>query len=247
MKKYLSFFIFTSLIIACFFVYHNVRLNAYLQRMLYDLKHKPQAVQSKKDINKVLKTLEHISYKNLSSEYLKLTKSDEPKYKRMLQSSTYYLVKKSDLFRPIVGRFRIQDFIPKDEFYGRLILNKSNATDLVWLLNKKLLYKMLELLETLEKENYDSTAFVIRRGHRHPAWNEKVGGASKSRHIMGEAVDIVIGDIDKNGVANDKDKAIVLELLDKKIIKNGGGVGKYPGTKTVHFDVRGHRARWDKQ
>jgi len=33
-------------------------------------------------------------------------------------------------------------------------------------------------------------------------------------------------------------------LLDKKIIRNEGGVGLYPNSSSVHFDVRGRRARW---
>lgn len=42
-----------------------------------------------------------------------------------------------------------------------------------------------------------------------------------------------------------EDKQIVLDFLDKEIIGNKGGIGLYPGTKAVHFDVRGHRARWN--
>ena len=34
----------------------------------------------------------------------------------------------------------------------------------------------------------------------------------------------------------------VLGLFDE--FKDKGGIGKYPWSRTVHFDVRGHRARW---
>ncbi len=44
---------------------------------------------------------------------------------------------------------------------------------------------------------------------------------------------------------NDEQKEIVIDLLETKVIKNKGGIGKYPGTKIVHMDVRGYRARWD--
>jgi hypothetical protein len=37
----------------------------------------------------------------------------------------------------------------------------------------------------------------------------------------------------------------VLDLLEKEIIKSSGGIGRYPGTRAVHFDVRGYKARWD--
>lgn len=42
-----------------------------------------------------------------------------------------------------------------------------------------------------------------------------------------------------------EDKQIVLDFLDKEIIGNKGGIGLSPGTKAVHFDVRGHRATWN--
>jgi uncharacterized protein YcbK (DUF882 family) len=60
-------------------------------------------------------------------------------------------------------------------------------------------------------------------------------------------VDIEIGDVDKNGKINKADKKIVLDLLENQIIGNQGGVGRYPWSQTVHFDVRGWYARWDKQ
>lgn len=88
-------------------------------------------------------------------------------------------------------------------------------------------------------------AFDIREAFRPPRLNRDDGGASRSRHIYGEAVDLVIGDINRDGTANAADKAIVLELLEHKFVRNKGGIGRYPGSQTVHFDFRGKRARWD--
>jgi uncharacterized protein YcbK (DUF882 family) len=68
----------------------------------------------------------------------------------------------------------------------------------------------------------------------------------KSRSkFKGEAVDIVIDDINKDGYANKTDKDIILDLLENEIIKNDGGIGLYPGTDRVHYDIRGTRARWN--
>jgi uncharacterized protein YcbK (DUF882 family) len=36
-----------------------------------------------------------------------------------------------------------------------------------------------------------------------------------------------------------------LDLLENEIIKNDGGIGLYPGTDRVHYDIRGTRARWN--
>jgi len=41
-------------------------------------------------------------------------------------------------------------------------------------------------------------------------------------------------------------KKIILDILENKVIGDQGGIGRYPGTMSVHFDVRGFKARWDK-
>ena len=71
----------------------------------------------------------------------------------------------------------------------------------------------------MTQKEYDRDNFWIHYGHRHPHLNEAVGGASKSRHIVGEAVDMVIGDINKDGLYTDEDKQIVIDLCEQKIIK----------------------------
>jgi uncharacterized protein YcbK (DUF882 family) len=121
----------------------------------------------------------------------------------------------------------------------------NNNTTYYSCIDKRVLIKFLELMHTLNKEGYNSSAIKLRSGHRHPKRNYYIGGASQSRHIYGEAIDIRVGDINKDGSSNKKDKQIVLDILEKKIIGNSGGIGLYPGTKAVHFDVRGHRARWN--
>jgi uncharacterized protein YcbK (DUF882 family) len=85
----------------------------------------------------------------------------------------------------------------------------------------------------------------VRNGYRHHAHNFASGGAKASRHRMGDAIDLVVGDVNGDGSEDEDDKSIILTLLDRHIIRNEGGVGRYPGTQSVHMDVRGHRARWD--
>jgi len=131
----------------------------------------------------------------------------------------------------------------EDKYYKQCVRNKSDAVTCA--LNKKIFYKTLQLQQELDKQGYNKSGFVIRNGHRHPRYNERVGGAKKSRHIKGEAVDISIRDINKDGKSDKKDKDIVLDILEKKVIKNEGGLGLYPGTQSVHYDVRGVRARWN--
>jgi uncharacterized protein YcbK (DUF882 family) len=65
-------------------------------------------------------------------------------------------------------------------------------------------------------------------------------------HLYGKALDLRIGDIDRNGKIEFDDKEIVYKILDQKIVRNSGGLGYYPKTMIVHFDTRGAWARWDQ-
>ena len=229
------------LCIAAYFT--NWRLRDKLLEWSYDFKNENPDISSKAEIDKALSDLEIITYKDLDQEYLQFSKSNLPKYEKLIRNLKYYKVKRTQLNRKVVGDFRLKEFLCKDHYYRNCVLNRRE--DLVFILNKKLLYKTLELLEELDKLGYNRYGFYIVNGHRHPSYNEDVGGAKLSRHIKGEAVDITINDINDDGYANKQDKDIVLDLLDKKIIGNQGGIGLYPGSDRVHFDVRGTRARWD--
>lgn len=206
----------------------------------YDLTHQNSSIYSQTDINQILDSYPSLAYNRLEKEYLNYTKSNTSKYKGMLKHKKYIIIPKTDIYRKIVGDFRIKDFMCKDKYY-----KDRSESSLVWLVDRKLIYKTLELLQSLEEKGYNPDGFYIRNGHRHPTYNEAIKGASKSRHIKGEAVDIIIQDINNDGKNNQADKTIVYDLLNKEIIVNQGGIGRYPGTMSVHYDVRGTRARWD--
>ena len=78
------------------------------------------------------------------------------------------------------------------------------------------------------------------------------GAASKSQHLVGKAVDIVVLDVNSDGRSDSKDVDIIYDILNKKIIRNKGGIGTYKnGTlfmdkQMVHFDSRGFRTRWHR-
>ena len=209
----------------------------------YDLTHSNEIVSSRDQIDKILSEINSIQYGELDDEYLNYTKSDDTLYKEMLVDLEYHQVKRKDLNKRLVGKHRIKDFVPRDKYYRRMLYSKEKNINII--LNKELMYKILELKLELEKRDLDQHAMSINHGHRNPRVNEKVGGAKRSRHIKGEAADLNIKDIDKDGKATDEDKQIVLEILDKIVIGDEGGLGLYPGSLTVHLDVRGVRARWD--
>jgi len=135
--------------------------------------------------------------------------------------------------------------MPKDKYYIELVKGERNFVYLT--IRKDVLYKLLKLQKELKLMDFDYLEFDVINGYRHPLYNEKVGGAKSSWHIRGAALDIYIRDIDKNGKINKEDKKIVIDILNNKVIKNEGGIGRYPWSQVIHFDVRGYRARWDRQ
>ena len=107
----------------------------------------------------------------------------------------------------------------------------------------------------LKDDGYQANYFVIS-GRRWPVDNyllNKLGGASKkSRHLRGQAIDIIVLDVNQDGKRNAQDVDIVYNILDKRIIKDKGGIGTYKkesgffSRQMIHFDCRGKRARWHR-
>lgn len=76
----------------------------------------------------------------------------------------------------------------------------------------------------------------INSAYRHPAYNKKVKGKPRSKHLTAEAADIVAKSY------TPKKLAAVIEKLIKAGKMKQGGIGIYPGF--THYDVRGIKARW---
>lgn len=78
----------------------------------------------------------------------------------------------------------------------------------------------------------------ITSGFRDPSFNKKIGGATQSRHITGQAADLKIEGYTPKQVA-----AIIEKLIASGKMKQGG-LGIY--STWIHYDVRGTKARWTK-
>jgi uncharacterized protein YcbK (DUF882 family) len=85
---------------------------------------------------------------------------------------------------------------------------------------------------------------VVISGYRSPAWNERVGGAKASQHMLGLAADV-------RPVTRSKDLSSLERLVTKMAATGGlpglGGMGFYPG-RWIHLDARPHTgriARWE--
>ena len=112
-----------------------------------------------------------------------------------------------------------------------------------------------ELKTALKANGHKPRLFVIS-GRRWAVDNwflSKFGGASsKSRHKKGEAIDIIVMDVNSDGESNATDVDIVYKLLDQQIIQRKGGIGTYKNEagffnrQMIHFDCGGRRTRWHR-
>lgn len=187
-------------------------------------------VETWAEAKKVLEALPTVRYRDLPEAYVERSGQDRSPFARRLRRRTYVVVDGDARHRFIAGRTRLSALMGGDEKY--------------LLVDPRLVRTLVRLRHWLKKEGYDPDGYVVREGFRPPTLNEDVGGAPKSRHIYGEAVDLVRGDLDRDGDEDQDDKAILLRAAEA-VIGNRGGVGRYPGSETVHIDVRGRRARWD--
>lgn len=231
-----SFFLIFLLLTAC---------NLETAEEKFDRETGQQPVLSREKIDAILDEFETISFNELDHHYKDYT-DPEGKFHHKLKDKKYYVIYGTDVFKFIVGKNRIQNFLCPDEYYTNNNKSLESNRKQYWLVDKNMLYVILDLMLELEKQGYDKYAFFVRESHRHPRHNKARGGASQSQHILGTASDLTIGDINKDGVIEEADKKIVLEILEE-IVGNKGGLGLYPGTLTVHVDTRGKRARWNYQ
>lgn len=93
----------------------------------------------------------------------------------------------------------------------------------------KVLYST-ELMAKLEElRAYGGFTVSINSGYRTPAYNKKIGGASRSQHVLGTAADIVVK---KNGIVVSAKKVC---CLCQSLGFNGIG---YISANAVHVDTR---------
>ena len=93
-----------------------------------------------------------------------------------------------------------------------------------------------ELLDVLEGIRFEFEApVIITGGNRCAAHNKTIGGADKSQHIFGKAVDFKVKNVHEDVVAT---------FLEQEY-PNTYGIGRYNGR--THVDVREQKVRWDSR
>lgn len=90
-----------------------------------------------------------------------------------------------------------------------------------------------DLVDILQKiRNHFGKPITINSAYRNATYNKKIGGASKSQHVVGTAADIVVQGVKPELVAQ----------YAEYLMPNKGGIGLY--STFTHVDVRANRSRW---
>ena len=243
MRRPLLFLFILVLSLAAVFGLRHWQGNEAMAIFWYDLQHDNQPFSSTTEITKWLEGIPQLSWAELPGDFRAASGFREKPFLAIAQERSFYRFTQAHFYQKIAGNNRLCDLLPNDTYYRNAVWKSESA--IYALLDQRVLFKLLELQERLNALGYDPTAFWIRSGPRYPSYNKQVGGASRSRHLYGEALDLRIGDINQDGRYTEEDKKIVLRILDLEVIKHFGGVGRYQGTRAVHMDVRGYKARWD--
>lgn len=111
-----------------------------------------------------------------------------------------------------------------------------------------------QLKDTLKAKGYNAKLLVVstKRVRFHNYLLVKFSRAApKSKHLDGDALDMIVFDVNNDGSSNSKDVDLVYSILDSKIVGNKGGIGTYKNENSffvrqiIRIDCRGYRARWN--
>jgi lysozyme len=138
---------------------------------------------------------------------------DKPKYNEPVESRIF--VRGEDV--QLSSNFHLSEFTCK---CGRC---RNQPIDM------QMVRKLQELREVMGVPLYITSAY------RCPTHNRNVGGASQSRHMVGDAVDISVGNLNWR----------VLIAEAKRLGFTGIGYGQHRGF--IHLDTRPHSAEWNYQ
>lgn len=127
---------------------------------------------------------------------------------------TYSLAREGD--KLLSPHFRVREFACRD------------GADLV-----KIDTDLVELLERIRTATCG--AVTVNSGYRTASYNQKVGGARASQHLLGRAADIQV-----SGAS-----PLLVGQIAEYYLGGHGGIGVYQ--TFTHVDTRTARARWDQR
>ena len=92
----------------------------------------------------------------------------------------------------------------------------------------------IEGIYRVSKNTKKNVPLILNSAYRTPKTNRKVGGAKRSQHVKGKAIDFSIDRRDKTSLAS----------LNRMLLKeHNGGVGYYPRHGFIHIDS-GDKRHW---
>lgn len=200
-------------------------------------------VLSHDELDSVFASIEVVDFSELPSNFVNYCELNGQFYEQYT-GTKWLRIGRLDLKKNFAGNFQLWELIPKDSCYQNCCFRGG---DTYFLFDTRIAHKLLYLLLIMEERGLNTRELSIYHGFRHPAYNEEVGGASRSQHLFGRAIDIRPGDVDGDGDIDREDKKAIVDILDKEVIGDEGGIGDYHHSMGIHMDVRGYKARWDRQ
>lgn len=119
-------------------------------------------------------------------------------------------------------------YCTKDFSWSLLLIHQLDKPSLEILSNLK---KTAQELQKYKITIFRNSKVIITSGWRSPAYNKKIGGAAKSLHTMGLALDFVVQGMSPQ---------IIQKMLNPVHV---GGLEFAP--TWTHIDLRGYKARFD--
>ncbi|MFM8348721.1 MAG: D-Ala-D-Ala carboxypeptidase family metallohydrolase [Bacteroidota bacterium] len=210
-----------------------------MEAILYDLTHSNPYVDQRSQVRAILEGFERVSPEDLPKAFRSRTGMNKRAFKDLYHGREFFVVKKQDLYRKIAGHNRLMAMVSADNGYRRHSLWSGQAFYVY--IDRKVIYLLLDIQEAVSKSGLDRDGIRVISGHRTPGHNSSVGGKKESRHLLGDALDLMIGDVNGDGQADRTDKKLLIPILNR-LVGSNGGLGIY--ARSVHIDVRGKRARW---
>lgn len=97
---------------------------------------------------------------------------------------------------------------------------------------------LVDVLEDI-RASCGNKPISVNSGYRTAAYNAKIGGATNSYHMKGQAADITIAGVDTLSICKAAEKALAARSMQ-------GGIGRYVGQNFVHVDTRTTRSRFQQ-
>lgn len=232
---------FVIMIIGLLFIY--LVYPARVERWGYDRTHIQKSVNTYDDAMHVLSSYPKLLLKELPYEIRSSAGLRESQHGGRFDKLVFYKVPVGDLYKKLYFHQRIIEF--QSLHYSERFTWLSDRSSYYICLDQPILKALFDLSDRMEEKGLNARGVRVFSGYRSPSRNDVVGGARNSMHLYGNALDIRVGDVDRDGRIDAEDKQKVYQILDLELIGNKGGLGFYPGAKVLHMDLRGSRARWD--